>query len=322
MGDTPDKIKWHPAFYAATELELQENIEQLEFKTEYNLSKEPIRIDLLIIKENENRIKNEIGHIMKTYNVIEYKSPEDNLSIDDFYKTLGYACLFKGYGKSVNAIPIEKLTVSIFREAYPRKMLLTLKQQGHKIEEKYAGIYYVYGFPCMIQIVVIKQLHREEHKSLKVLSINADKEDIKEFLKESESAYGPRERNNIDAVLQASVRANYELYEEVRRENTMCEALRELMKDEIEEELDKARTVGMAQGIAEGRAEGRAQGIAEGRAEGRAEGKAEGKAEGEANIIKIMYDNGNSFEQIAGYIGKSADDVKAIIEGNTFPFPI
>ena len=43
MGDAPDKIKWHPAFYAATELELQENIEQLELKTEYNLSKEPIR---------------------------------------------------------------------------------------------------------------------------------------------------------------------------------------------------------------------------------------------------------------------------------------
>ena len=47
----------------------------------------------------------------------------------------------------------------------------------------------------------------------------------------------PRERNNIDAVLQASVSANYEIYQKVRRANGMCEALRELMKDEIEQDV-------------------------------------------------------------------------------------
>ncbi len=41
-------------------------LKRLELKPEYNLSKEPIRIDLLIIKEeSDRRIKNEIGHIMK-----------------------------------------------------------------------------------------------------------------------------------------------------------------------------------------------------------------------------------------------------------------
>ena len=67
LGEMPEKIQWHPAFYAATELELQEDIEQLEFTREYNLSKEPIRIDLLIIKEPNRgmKIKNEIGHIMR-----------------------------------------------------------------------------------------------------------------------------------------------------------------------------------------------------------------------------------------------------------------
>ena len=183
MGETPEKIQWHPAFYAATELELQEDIEHLEFTREYNLSKEPIRIDLLIIKEPNRgmKIKNEIGHIMRQYNVIEYKSPEDNLTIDDFYKTIGYACLYKGYGKHVDQIPIEELTVSIFRESYPRKLFLTLAQQGHKIEEKYAGIYYICNLPFPVQIVVMKQLRREGHKSLKVLSAKAKKEDVKGF---------------------------------------------------------------------------------------------------------------------------------------------
>lgn len=67
MTDSPDKIQWHPAFYAATGLELQENMEELELIPEYNLGKEPLRIDLLIIKNGGkgNKIKNEIGHIMK-----------------------------------------------------------------------------------------------------------------------------------------------------------------------------------------------------------------------------------------------------------------
>ena len=92
MGDSPDKIQWHPAFYAATGLELHEDMERLELKSEYNLSKEPIRIDLLIIKNDESigKIKNEIGHIMRKYNVIEYKSPEDSMTIADFYKTICY----------------------------------------------------------------------------------------------------------------------------------------------------------------------------------------------------------------------------------------
>ena len=64
MADSPDKIQWHPAFYAAAGLELQENINELELIPEYNLSKEPIRIDLLIIKDSTKKkaIKNEIGH--------------------------------------------------------------------------------------------------------------------------------------------------------------------------------------------------------------------------------------------------------------------
>lgn len=98
MAETPDKIQWHPAFYAAAEWELKEDIEKLELISEYNLSKEPVRIDLLVIKNREEApiLKNEIGHIMRKYNVLEYKGPGDDMSIDTFYKTLGYACLYKG----------------------------------------------------------------------------------------------------------------------------------------------------------------------------------------------------------------------------------
>jgi hypothetical protein len=41
-------------------------------------------------------------------------------------------------------------------------------------------------------------------------------------------------------VLQASVAANDDVYQEVRRNSIMCEALRELMKDEIDEAVNTA----------------------------------------------------------------------------------
>ena len=201
MKNAPDKLQWHPAFCAAAGLEFHEDIERLELKPEYNLSKEPIRIDLLIIKEeSDRRIKNEIGHIMRTYNVIEYKSPEDALTIDDFYKTVGYACLYKGYGERVDAVPINELTISIFREARPEKMFLTLQKYEHKIEE---------------------------------------------FLRNVEEMNTPRDRQNVEAVLQVSVKANDELYREIRRDANMCDALRELMKEDLED----ARKLGESEGV-------------------------------------------------------------------------
>ena len=233
------KIQWHPGFYGAAEIELIANKGDLEFLREYNLSKEPIRMDLLIIRKlSDVKIKNEIGHIFKKYNVIEYKSPDDELSIDDYYKTVGYACLYKGLGETVNQIPAEELTLSIFREGYPRELFAALRTAGLEIEEHGHGIYYISGQVLFdTQVVVTGQLDKETHRSLRVLSRKASEEDIRTFLAETAGLKNPGDKNNVDAVLQVSVSANRELYREIRRRNSaMCEALRELMNDEIEEE--------------------------------------------------------------------------------------
>ena len=297
MKNAPDKLQWHPAFCAAAGLEFHEDIERLELKPEYNLSKEPIRIDLLIIKEGRTgQIKNEIGHIMRTYNVIEYKSPEDALTIDDFYKTIGYACLYKGYGEYVDAVPINELTISIFREARPEKMFLTLQRYGHKIEERYPGIYYVTEYlPIPAQIIVTQELEPGEHRSLKILSNHAKKEDVEEFLRKAEGMNTSRDRQNVEAVLQVSVRANDELYREIRRDANMCDALRELMKDDIEREVSAARKLGES--------------------EGEVRGKAMGEVVGEAKIILKMNHSGMSPENIASITGKDLDEINAILEG-------
>ena len=237
-------IRWHPAFYGAAELELRENKEELEFQQEYNLSKEPLRVDLLVVRRLADvQVKNEIGHIFRQYNIVEYKSPGDGLSIDTFYKTVGYACFYKGLGKTEDAIPIQEMSISFFREAYPGKLFTKLESLGMEIKNPYPGIYYIRQWQAMpdIQIVVTGVVDPEKHPALRVLSRNVKEEDARAFVQEASKLTEPEDRNNVDAVLDASVAANRELYETIRRDDPfMCEALRELMKDEIAEREQKA----------------------------------------------------------------------------------
>ena len=79
------KIQWHPGFVAAINLELAENREDLIYEKEYNLNTKPLEIDLLVIKKNrEVQITNEIGRMFRGHNILEYRSPEDHLDIDSF----------------------------------------------------------------------------------------------------------------------------------------------------------------------------------------------------------------------------------------------
>ena len=299
LKDSPEKIQWHPAFAAAMGLEFKNDYEYVRIEQEHNLSKEPLRIDLLVLKVNntERKFSNEIGHIMKTYNIIEYKSPKDSLNIDDYYKTIAYACLYKGLEDSVDNIPANEITVSLVCTSRPVKTFNRLKEDGAIIEQKFPGIYYITGdtlFP--VQIVVVKELDKQNHSSLRVLTDKADREDVEMFLKNSIGANENWEKSDIDAILQASVSANKELYKAIRRDSGMCQALRELMKDEIDKEIEGAESRG------EKRGERR--------------GERRGEKRGEANLISNMYNNGVTPEQISNMTNMKLDKVNRIIYGN------
>ena len=91
------KIQWHPGFVAAMVLEFGENRKDLIYEKEYNLNTKPLEIDLLVIKKGKDvRIVNEIGRLFRGHNIMEYKSPKDELNIDTFYKAGAYAGLYNG----------------------------------------------------------------------------------------------------------------------------------------------------------------------------------------------------------------------------------
>ena len=84
---TDKVLQWHPGFCAALQIELQEESGNLEFYPEYELSKKPMRIDTLIVKKmSDSPVRKNIGRIFRKHNLIEYKSPGDYLSINDFIR--------------------------------------------------------------------------------------------------------------------------------------------------------------------------------------------------------------------------------------------
>ena len=93
--DAARKLQWHPAFYADIQIELENEAEKFIFENEHQLGTKPFGIDVLIVKKRiEESVQKNIGRIFRKYNIIEYKSPPDYLSIDDYYKVYGYTCFY------------------------------------------------------------------------------------------------------------------------------------------------------------------------------------------------------------------------------------
>ena len=242
------RIQWHPAFYAATKLELRDNIDELEFYPEYNLSKKPLQADLLIIEKNgKARMKNAIGHIFRRHNIVEYKSPGDGMTVDDFYKCVAYACLYKSTGENVNDIAGDELSITMIRESYPKSMMRELKRLGIGFAEYDSGIYYSQNFFIPAQFIVTQELKPDEHRSLRILSRNADEKDVKGFIKETLGYVTQGEKADVQAVLKVSGTANYHLYEKIRSEADMKNFLDEIKNEGFNE--------GISQGLSQGRTE-------------------------------------------------------------------
>ena len=243
MAEEVTSIKWHPGFCSAMELEFLQYKDLLDFNREFPLSKEPLRIDLLMIKKIKDVVLDiDIGRLFKTYNIIEYKSPKDGLTIDDYIKTVGYAYLYKGLGATVDAVPLSELTATIVRDTEPTELFKKIKSEGGSIEEKYPGVYYINGVVSIpTQFILTSSLSKDFHVCLRVLSNKASEDDIKRFIEMTSAFTEPLDKQNADAVMNVSINANREVYDKIRKENPfMCQALRELMKEEIQEEIQNA----------------------------------------------------------------------------------
>ena len=252
---TTGMIQWHPGFVTGIDLDLNKYRNGVALEREHGLNTKPLLIDVLIRKKDGVKIEdNEIGKIFRRYNIVEYKSPDDHMDIDTYYKVNGYACLFKSYGERVDDIKDEEVTISLFRYAKPRRLFRYFIQKGMVISNPYPGIYYVEGktlFP--VQIVVTKELDIDKHIWLVALLGKLTKQQVKKILDKASQLTGEREKRLADSVLQVCVAANRTIVEKLKEENRMCQALAEIMEPEIRQ--------WKAESMAEGRAEARSEDI-------------------------------------------------------------
>ena len=239
MVQNMGKLQWHPAFDAALHIELEEDLNILDIKNEYTLSKKPMRLDILIVKkEGSRKVKKTFGHIFRQHNIIEYKSPEDYLSINDFYKVYGYTCFYQSDTEKVCEIHPTELTITFVSYYYPRKMIEHLQKERKLEVRRYAqGIYHLEGDQIPIQVVVTKELSEQDYYWLQNLRTDLEgREEINELVRRYEERKSSR---YYQAVMDLIVRANKEKMEE---ERYMCEALHELFAEDVEKAAEKAAT--------------------------------------------------------------------------------
>ena len=239
------KLQWHPAFGAALRITLQDEMQYLEMHEEHLLSKKPLQIDVLIIKKlRDVEIKKTIGRIFRKHNIIEYKSPDDSLSVNDFYKVYGYACIYQSNTDRIKEIDPEDMTLTFVCSHYPREFLKHLERvRGMCTEYQGGGIYYLKGDPIPMQLLIAPRMSDEENYWIQSMRTDLRAgEEIRKLMREYEKH---RKSKDYTAVMNLITRANWE---QMEVEKKMCDALNELFAEELKEADSRGRTEGLKQG--------------------------------------------------------------------------
>ena len=150
---------WHPAVARAVETELEDYRKDLIVEVEHQLTTEPLRIDVLIIKKKRDVVlKKNFARIFRQCNIVEYKGPGDSVSDGDYNKTHAYARLYA----SLNKVDIDDLSVTVVTTRHPKNLLAFLKKR-FTVRQEQQGIYLVDGEVYPTQIIVVTELSDKEN---------------------------------------------------------------------------------------------------------------------------------------------------------------
>ena len=253
MTQEDGRTRYHYGFYAAMKVCYDLLKARVTYEQEKQLGEDPIRLDFLIIKkDNDVTLHDPIGEFFRAVNLFEYKSPEDGLSIDDFYKAQGYGLIYKGYDRKVNELPIEEMTLTLVRHSYPRELMRMLKKIGFIIDEPYNGIYRVEGKVSIpVQIVVSSRLTDGEYDGLQLLAEGCTKEAVLHYAEKAVASEDENIKTNAGTVISICLDINEELGSQLKEEGTMNETIRRIFKEAFDLERQKGISEGINEGINE-----------------------------------------------------------------------
>ncbi|GHT13578.1 hypothetical protein FACS1894170_09730 [Planctomycetales bacterium] len=252
MEEDSDIIQWHTAFYEAIQLELEEYRDVLTFEIECQLTAASLKVDVVIIKKRKNvYIKKNFARIFQQRNIVEYKSPDDYVSLDDYNKVRSYTLLYA----SQQHIDTDELSVTFISESKPIKLLKYLAKR-YTVKRQQPGIYIVEKDICPLQIIVSRELSDEENLWINGLTKHLTAVRLLRIIKESHlRGKGAAVGAYVDIVSDA----NDKVFDEVTMGRTLEQVL------EQKGFADRFIAKGEARGRAEGRVEGEARGEARGK---------------------------------------------------------
>lgn len=289
MGnDKKEYIQWHPLFVKSIKAALKASqIDQVQVFPEVALSSKPLVIDVVVVNDaSSDKLDHPIFELFRRFNIIEFKSPQDYLTLKDFDKGVVYSRLHYIVGELEEDV-LHQYTISYFCSHYPRVMMEFIKYRGLVIEENnpITGIYQIKGEMYPMQVVVFNEIEEEkylwpfcpylddktrvEHRSF----INL----FREFSK------NPSDQD-IRCLFDFSVKHHLFTLNEWKEVWSM--AIQELTEEELKEYFDVMKdTVIASKWRQESYDEGYDEGRDKGRDEGRDKGLDEGRNEGVENSI-------------------------------------
>jgi len=241
----------------------------IELIDEQRLSKEPLRIDIVVLKKNRDiELKPVWAKVFRGHNIIEYKSPVDKTpSLAVFYKLIGYAMIYAAQ----NEVEISDVTATLICARTPQKLFKILKENfDYKILEKDASIYYIIKKGVAVEkSLVVQVMVQKSEPLLQALDrrpmdgTTVDKV-VKRIL-----AIGKKERELLGYWLKALTFENAtNISERMRGDMEKEKALMEIMNSLgfserlRQESMQKGIQKGRQEGIQKGRQEGALEAIA------------------------------------------------------------
>ena len=228
----PPPNDWHSWFYSLLMIKLGD-IPSVRIDREVVLGAQPPRADFVVISDDAAAdLGLSVFKGYKKYNIIEFKSPGDELSESVLWKIVSYmAAYISKFGVDPDAI-----TLTTFRDTKPTKMLSNpnIKVESTEIEGLYKITEWRGRIP--VSVIVTSELVGKEYAGFRGISKHPQVADIEQMLDEMKNEKSERRRGWYRDYLELFSKLDSDTLEEAKRRNPdMAKTWREVF--EFDKEL-------------------------------------------------------------------------------------
>lgn len=231
---------WHSLFYALLMI-VTHKFKSVKVEREVVLGAQPPRADFVVLEEDGVvDMGLQIFRIFRKTNILEFKSPDDDLNESILWKVVGYA----GFYISKFSVSADEVTLTLFRGSRPVKLLKDMQEFIEPDETK--GIYHIKGWKVSlpIQIVVTTELEGAEYAGFRAISKNPKAEDVRQILSEVMNEHDDNVRNWYRDYLDLFSKLDNDMIENAkRRYPEMAKTWRDIFKPEIDEWIREDRDI-------------------------------------------------------------------------------